>query len=746
MRVHELAKELGLESKELIAQINQLGGNAKSHMSLVEEEIARKLRETVSRKAAPPPPTPAKVEPKPVPSAQEKPKVKIEAAAFHKPVAPAASRPVVSEPKPAPAAVTPKPAAPVVAPKTAPAPAPKAAPVPKPVVQEVQAKTKEEPVVTAAIAATAVSPALKVAKLHFPITVGDLAKNFMVKIPELIKCLMGMGIFANVNQLLNEEIVLHVGRELGVTVEKLPAEEEIIEKQAKAEDPKQLKPCPPVVTMMGHVDHGKTSLLDAIRKTNVAAKEKGFITQHIGAYSVDIPGKGHVTFLDTPGHEAFTAMRTRGVNVTDVVVLVVAADDGVMPQTIEAIDHAREAGCPIVVAINKIDLPGADPARVMKGLQKAGLMPEEWGGKTICAKVSAKTGQGLENLLELLLLEAEILELKANPECPASGVVVESHLSKGSGPIATVIVESGTLKIGDIVVCGPHTGRVRSLRNDKGKTLKEVPPAFPAEVTGLNGIPEAGETFCVVEDEKTARKITERRVLQEREKMMRGATKHLSLEELYHRISEGNFKELKIIIKADVQGSVEALSQSLEKIASDQCQVRVIHGGVGGINESDVMLAAASDAIILGFHVKPDPKSQKIAEAEGVDIRFYNIIYEVVDDVKKAMEGLLEPTYKEVIEGRAQIQKIFKSTKVGTIGGAMVTKGRILRANPVRILRNQIVLFDGKLGALKRFKDDVREVAQGYECGISLHGFDDLAEGDMIESYRLDKIAGKLES
>ncbi len=582
--------------------------------------------------------------------------------------------------------------------------------------------------------------------IRFPITVGNLSTQLNIRIPDLIKTLMGIGIFANVNQLLNEDIVLALAGKLGIAIEKEadPELERVIHGVEEGEDTKLFKPRPPVVTMMGHVDHGKTSLLDAIRKTNVAAKEAGLITQHIGAYGVDIPNRGHVTFLDTPGHEAFTAMRARGANVTDVVVLVVAADDGVMPQTVEAVDHAREAGCPIVVAVNKSDLPTANPQKVMTGLQKMGLMPEEWGGKTICVKVSAKTGKGIEELLEMLLLEAEVLELKANADRPAIGTVIESHLSKGSGPVASVIVQKGTLRMGDMVVCGPYMGRVRSLRNDRGKSVKEAGPSYAAELSGLGGVPEAGETFLVVADEKTARKITDQRLLERREREMRGAPKHLSLEDLYHRISKGNFKELKLIIKADVQGSVEALAQSLEKNSTDKCRVHVIHGGVGGVNESDIMLAAASDAIIIGFHVKPDQKAQDLGEKEGVDTRFYNIIYEAVEDVRKAMEGLLEPTFKEVVEGRVELRKIFQSSKVGAIGGGFVMKGKVVRVNRVRLIRSNVVLFDGKLASLKRFKDDVRDVQQGYECGLSLEGFNDLREGDIVESYRLEKALATL--
>jgi len=538
---------------------------------------------------------------------------------------------------------------------------------------------------------------------------------------------------------------MSLGELLGVRFEKMEDEtDKILSGESDSEDEGQLEPRPPVVTMMGHVDHGKTSLLDAIRNTNVAAKEKGAITQHIGAYGVDIEGKGHVTFLDTPGHEAFTAMRARGANVTDVVVLVVAADDGVMPQTIEAIDHAKEANCPIVVAINKVDLPSADPQRVMKELQKYDLISEEWGGKTICAKVSAKSGEGIDHLLDMLLLESEVLELKANAKRDAFGVVIEGHLSKNSGSIATVIVQKGTLKLGDLIVCGENCGRVRAMKNDHGKNVQEVGPSYAATVTGLSGVPDAGDNFYVVKDEKTARRITEKKALEKREVELTGASKHLSLENLYEKLSEGNFKELKIIIKADVQGSMEALSQSLEKLSNDQCQVRVIHRGVGGINESDVMLAAASDAVILGFHVKADTKAESAAEQEGVSLRYYHIIYEAVEDVRKAMEGLLEPTYNEVVDGKVEIRQVFQSSRVGTIGGGYVLKGKVLRANYGRVIRDSVVLFEGKLGSLKRFKDDVRDVAQGYECGIALEGFNELKIGDIVESYRMEKTQTKL--
>ncbi|HNX68351.1 MAG TPA: translation initiation factor IF-2 [Candidatus Omnitrophota bacterium] len=660
--------------------------------------------------------------------------------------------PEVPKPQPAVVAEAPKPkaAAVVETPKPAPSVHKASENVTRPVATPAAAEpVKVKPVVVSQPeppkpVAPPPPPAKPVVEVRFPITVGDLAQRINRRIPEVIKTLMGVGIFANVNQLLNEEIVFALGDAVGVDIRKQEDEIREIIRSDVAEDVSKIKPRPPVVTMMGHVDHGKTSLLDAIRSTNVAAKEKGFITQHIGAYGVNIPGKGHVTFLDTPGHEAFTAMRARGANVTDVVILVVAADDGVMPQTVEAIDHAREAGCPIVVAINKTDLPSANTAKVLGELQKIGLVPEEWGGKTICVKVSAKTGKGIDELLEMLLLQAEVLELKANPDRLAVGVVIESHISKGSGPVASIIIQKGTLKQGDIVVAGQYMGRVRAMKNDKGKTVHDAGPAYAVELSGLSGVPEAGETIYAVEDEKTAKKITDQKILEARERQMRGTPKHMSLESLYSKLSEGSFKELKLIIKADVQGSVEALTQSLEKLSTDKCRLHVIHGIVGGVNESDVMLAAASDAIIIGFHVKADPKAVIVAEKEGVDIHFYSIIYDAVEKIRKAMEGILEPDLKEVTEGKAKIRQIFKSSKVGNIGGAMVIKGRIVRQQHVRLVRDNVVIYDGKFSSLKRFKDDVKEVAEGYECGISLEGFNDLHEGDIVESYRIDKTAATL--
>ncbi len=692
MRVHELAKKLGISSKDLLEKLKGLKVDAKSHMSFLENDIAQLVENEVSGTAK----------------------------------------------KPAPQAVPTPVAKPVVAPPPSPVKAVSVEP-PKPEVSKPVAPEVSQP---------AVAVAQTVIRVSMPITVGTLATVLKLRPSEMIKHLIEMGIFANVNQLLSDAIVFKVAGKIGIAVEKIE-EEEILTRMVTDEDPKSLSFRPPVVTMMGHVDHGKTSLLDAIRKTNVADKEAGRITQHIGAYGVDIPGKGHVCFLDTPGHEAFTAMRARGANVTDVVVLVVAADDGIMPQTIEAIDHARAAGVPLVVAINKVDLPNANSMRVKKELQKLDLTPEEWGGKTICVEVSAKTQKGIPQLLEMLLLESEILELKANPNRPAEGTVLESKLTRSHGNVATVLVQKGTLHVGDFVVCGPFYGKIRAMHNDRGKSVKDAGPSFAVEILGISGAPGAGEIFTVVEDDKTARKIAEKRTLKLREKAMQGAMqgamkKHVSLDGLFSQIKEGALKELKIILKADVQGSIEALSDLLQKISSTKIELRIIHAGVGGINESDVVLAAASDAIIIGFHVQAESKAEVMAEKEGVELRYYNIIYEVVEEVKKAMEGMLEPTQKEVVQGRAEIRQIFKSSKAGNIGGAVVTQGRVSRTHRVRLIRNKIVVFDGKLASLKRFKDDVKEVQEGFECGVALEGHNDIQPRDIVEAYKIEKFAAKL--
>ncbi len=582
-------------------------------------------------------------------------------------------------------------------------------------------------------------------QLKFPVTVGSLATNLMVKTSDVIKTLMGMGVFATVNQLISEDVAVKVAEKFNVLLERLPNEEEqIILEHGKEDDESALVPRPPIVTMMGHVDHGKTSLLDAIRKSNVAAREAGKITQHIGSYAVNIPEKGIISFLDTPGHAAFTSMRARGANLTDIVVIVVAADDSVMPQTVEAIDHAKAAGTPIIVAINKIDLPSANPDKVKADLQKYDLIPEEWGGKTVMVNVSAKTGEGVGDLLEMILLEAELLELKANPNRKAQGVVVEAKLSKGLGPVSVVLVQNGTLHIGDYVVCDEFYGRIKAIHDDRGKRVKEAGPSIPVEIVGLNGVPVSGEKFFVVENEKQVKSVAEKRAIEKKEKNLSAKNKHLSLESLYDMMKKQGTKELKIIVKADVQGSVEVLRDSLEKLSNDKIKLNVIHGGVGGVNESDVMLAVASDAVIIGFHVKADAKAQVLIDKERVDMKYYRVIYEAINDVKLAMEGMLEPTYEEVVLGIAEVQQTFKASKIGTIAGCIVRKGKIVRSGMMRLIRDNVVIYEGKVASLKRFKDDVKEVSEGYECGLVLESYSDIKAGDIFECYKEVEKATKL--
>lgn len=770
-RVHELAKKLKVPSKELITLAKRLKIDAKNHMSTLQPDQVSMLEKEFKQKSQAPKETKPAVTPakkitpvkqktikevKPAapaipPAAPAKPipaeTKKTAALGVPPPFPPRQIRPLAEKSgvKPVSRAVTPK-EPPKAAPVHPSAPAPVAKPIPlKPQVAAAKsAVSAAKPQVTPpSIPPAPAAPKEVIVKL--PITVGALATHLNLRTSVLIKMLMELGIFANVNQLLNEKICVRVGEKLGLVIQKAPTEEETLFKGFEEEDKKNLIIRSPVVTLMGHVDHGKTSLLDSIRKSNLAEKEAGRITQHIGAYEVEIPGKGFVTLLDTPGHEAFTSMRARGANVTDAVVLVVAADDGVMPQTIEAIDHAREAKVPIIVALNKTDLPTANPDRVKSQLQKHDLTPEEWGGKTIFVPVSAKTGKGIPELLEMLLLEAEVLELKANPGRLAQGTVIESKLTKSHGAVTSVLVQNGTLRLGDMMISGQYLGKIRAMHNDRGKPVKEAGPSRAVEVQGLNGIPEAGETFFVAPDEKAARRIAEKRLMELREKELFGKlTKHMSLDDLYSRIAEGNLKELRIIIKADVQGSAEVLQQSLEKIESEKIKLRTIHAGVGGINESDVMLAAASDAIIIGFHVKIDSKAETLIQKEGVDVRLYSIIYEAVQDVTKAMEGLLEPTLKETIQGTAVVRQTFKSSKVGTIAGCVVLKGRIARPHKVRLIRASIVAFEGRIASLKRFKDDVKEVTEGHDFGIALEGFNDIKEGDLIEAYKVEKVAAKL--
>ncbi len=588
-------------------------------------------------------------------------------------------------------------------------------------------------------------PRKKSVKFFPGMTVKEFAESIGQRPADIVRKLMDMGQMITFNQPMNADVAAMVAEEAGikldVSVEK--AGEELLETAVQTEGQLRLEPRPPVVTIMGHVDHGKTSLLDAIRATKVAEGEAGGITQHIGAYTVDVRGK-QVTFLDTPGHEAFTAMRARGAKVTDIVILVVAADDGVMPQTVEAIHHAKAAGVPLIVAMNKIDKPTANPDRVRNALSEHGLISEAWGGDTIMVEVSAKQKTGLDQLLEMILLQAEVLELKADSHQLAKGAVVEAKLERGRGPVATVLVQSGTLHVGDVFVVGAFSGKVRALISHTGAKIKEAGPSIPVEVIGLPGVPSAGDVFQAVKDERMAREIAEDRARKQRAAELAGGGK-VSLDDLFAKIQEGSVKELSLVIKADVQGSSEALAAAIEKLPSDLVKLRVIHNGVGGITESDVLLAAASNAIIIGFNIRPEPKASALAEKERVDVRLYTIIYDALNDIKAAMEGLLEPTLKERILGRAEVRQVFTVSKAGTIAGSYVVDGTISRASAgVRVIRDNVVVYEGKLGSLRRFKDDVREVQQGYECGIGVENFSDIKAGDIIEAYAIDKIAAKL--
>jgi translation initiation factor IF-2 len=575
----------------------------------------------------------------------------------------------------------------------------------------------------------------RVVKISEVISVGDLARVMGVKAGEVIKKLMELGMMATINQILDADTASLVAGEFEHQIENVAFDAETaLEVEHQVEEPEgALRPRSPVVTIMGHVDHGKTSLLDAIRSTNVTAREAGGITQHIGAYHVQLDGRG-VTFLDTPGHEAFTAMRARGAKVTDIVVLVVAADDGVMPQTEEAINHARAAEVPIIVAINKIDKPDANIERVKKGLSEYGLAPEEWGGDTIIAPVSARTKEGVPHLLEMLLLQADVLELKANPNKLARGTIVEAKLDRGRGPVATVLVQEGTLRVGDPFVCGVFYGRVRAMIDDRGNKIEEAPPATPVEILGLQGVPQAGDSFVTVTDEAKARQVAEYRRGKQRESELVKTSK-VSLEDLYDQIKTGDVKELRVVLKADVHGSVEALNEVMNRLSSDEVKLRVIHGSVGGITESDVLLAAASNAIVIGFNVRPEAKAASLAAQEGVDVRLYTVIYEVMTDIKAAMEGMLEPTYREQVHGRIEVREIYNIRGVGAVAGCYVTEGKVQRSSLIRLLRDQVVVHEGKLSSLKRFKDDVREVTAGYECGLALEGFQDIKKGDVLEAY-----------
>lgn len=570
-------------------------------------------------------------------------------------------------------------------------------------------------------------------------TVGETAKLLHKDASEVIKKLITSGVMATINQELDLDTIQLLASDYGVEVEiKIAVEDDRFETVEEVDDEADLSTRPPVVTIMGHVDHGKTTLLDAIRSTNVTGGEAGGITQHIGAYQVEI-NKKKITFLDTPGHEAFTAMRARGAQVTDITIIVVAADDGVMPQTVEAINHAKAAGLPIIVAVNKIDKPGANPDKVKQELTEYELVPEEWGGDTIFVNVSAKQRNGIEDLLEMILLVAEVNDYKANPDKRARGAVIEAELDKGRGPVVRVLVQNGTLKVGDAFVAGNCFGRIRAMVSDKGRRLKEAGPSTPVEITGLTEVPLAGDPFMVFEDERKARSIADKRAITHRQSEL-GANTRVTLDDLFQHIKDGEIKDLNVIIKGDVQGSVEALKGSLEKIEVEGVRVKIIHRGVGAINDSDIILAAASNAIVIGFNVRPDSQATQTAEQEKVDIRLHRVIYNAIEEIEQAMKGMLDPEYKEVVVGHAEVRSVFKISKVGAIAGCMVTSGKMVRAAESRLIRDGIVIFEGKLDSLKRFKDDAKEVAQGYECGITLDGYNDLKEGDIIEAFIMETV------
>ncbi len=570
------------------------------------------------------------------------------------------------------------------------------------------------------------------------ITVGELATRLKAAATEVIKQLMKLGVMASINQEIDFDTASLVAEEMGAKVEKeviVTIEERLIDDTD--DDDTNLQPRCPVVVVMGHVDHGKTSILDRIRNAHVAAGEAGGITQHIGAYQVNINGQD-ITFLDTPGHEAFTSMRARGANITDIAILVVAADDGIMPQTVESINHAKAAGVSIIVAINKMDKEGANPDRIKEELTKYDLVCEDWGGDVICVPVSAKTGEGIDDLLENVLLVAEVKELKANPDRLAKGTVIEARLDKGRGPIATLLVQNGTLRQGDVLIAGTAVGRVRVMTNDKGRTVKSAGPSVPVEITGLAEVPSAGDTFNAVEDERLARELVEQRKHEQKQEQF-NAYRKVTLDNLFSQIAEGEIKELPIVVKADVQGSVEAVKQSLEKLSNNEVRVRVIHGAVGAVKESDVMLASASNAIIVGFNVRPDPVAAENAERDGVDIRLYRIIYDAIEEIGTAMKGMLAPKLREVEQGRVEVRQVYKISNVGMVAGSYVLSGKVTRGSKVRVVRDGIIIADDEIAGLKRFKDDVKEVADGYECGISLEKFSDVKEGDIFETYIVEE-------
>jgi translation initiation factor IF-2 len=751
-RVYELAKERGVSSKELLSALQKAGVDVKAAASSVDEaEVAKLLsdpakdgaadskRGSDAKPAAEQPRTAVKTDspgPKPGDSDGGSP-----SSTAARDAASPASRPKhVTQGDRAPGALSRRRR--VVIDSQA---SRRQAPPPPPQQRRRRSRGRgappPEPQESTAPTAVVEAPATKIPS---GATVRDVAEHLGVPVSEVIKKLMQHGEMASITQTLTDEAIEVLGDDLKKRVEVVHAAEEEAAEQVFEDTAADLVARPPVITIMGHVDHGKTSLLDAIRETEVAASEAGGITQHIGAYQVH-HGDKTVTFLDTPGHEAFTAMRARGARATDIAVIVVAADDGVMPQTTEAIDHAKAAEVPMVIAVNKIDKEGADPARVRNELAAQGLTPEEWGGETIYCDVSAKTKQGLDNLLDMILLVAEVQELKANPDAPASGIVIESRLDPGRGPVATLVVQRGTLRTGDALAAGAHWARVRAMNDFLGNAVKQASPGEPVETLGFNSVPDAGEAFHAVENDRKARQQAEERESRlKAEALARRQAASVSLEDVFERVREGKAAELNLILKADAAGSLEAIQDEIAKLPQDQVAVRTIHTGTGGISSSDVMLAAASGAVIIGFNVRPLQEAQSLALHEGVDVRTYTVIYKITEDLRAAMLGMLEPEEVEESLGMAEVRQTFRASRVGTIAGSMVTQGKITRNARVRLVRDGTIVFEGSIGSLRRFKDDVREVDEGMECGIVLEGFQDVKEGDVIEAFQTRQVERQL--
>jgi len=740
----ELAPAPALEAQKAPATIFRPAPAPMSPPTPVEITPAPPIAPAAAVAPPPAPPAPPKPAAPPMPAPPVRPAAATPAVEVRPaPAPPAPPRRVpTSPPPPAPTRTVVPPAAPPRPAVPPPPPRPAAPPIPaRPAAAVAAAAPPAKPTPTAPPAPPEPPEEIKreLIKLPESVTVGELAGAMRRKSTEVIKALLELGVMATVNEVLDPTAAKLVADKFHFDVEVRSLEGDVLEEEEA--DPAQLRPRPPVVTVMGHVDHGKTSLLDAIRTTKVAEREFGGITQHIGAYQVDT-SHGKVTFLDTPGHEAFTAMRARGAQATDMVVLVVAADDGVMPQTVEAINHAKAANVPILVAVNKIDKPGSDPDRVKRELSNLGLVPEDWGGQTIFIHTSAKRGDGIPQLLEMTALQAEILELRANPARAGRGVIVEGRLDRGRGPVATALIQSGTLKEGDAVVVGSHSGRVRAMFNDRGKKVASAGPSDPVEILGLSGVPQAGDTMLVVADERKARQIAT--VRSERDRLKGKSAARITLEDLHKQIAAGEVKELRLVIKADVQGSVEALTESLERLSTDEVKLKVIHSSVGAVTESDVMLASASNAIVLGFNVKADAKAATQAQANGVDMRSYNVIYDAINDVRAALSGMLAPEIREVVLGRAQVRQLFPISKVGTIYGSSVTEGKMVRGARTRIKRGDTVLGESTISSLKRFKDDVREVLQGLECGIGIEGIKGVQPNDVIEAFSTEEVARTL--